>query len=316
MSQQRSRRLTIDPATGPHANKAAGKPAFDELKASEFRQRGERSRRQRSLQERTEVLSELNRRKDEFLAMVSHELRNPLGAIRNAVHVLNLLRNEDALQEKARTIIEHQVAQLTRLVDDLLEVSRIATGKLDLRQDRVVMSGIVERAVETARPLMNLGRHELGVSLSPQPVWLFADAARLEQVVVNLLVNAAKYTGEGGQVRLTVGQEDGECVLRVRDTGVGIAPGLLPHVFDLFTQEKRSQEQSCGGLGIGLALVKQLVEMHKGRVEVHSTVGRGSEFVVRLPVVSPATQPPAEHLMALGIFQGPRLPSNRDSMVG
>jgi CheY-like chemotaxis protein/two-component sensor histidine kinase len=201
------------------------------------------------------------------------------------VHLLGLQKNEDQLQHQARTIIERQVTQLTRLVDDLMEVSRITTGKVHLRHDRVVVSDIVERAVETARPLMDQRRHELTMSLAPQPIWLNADAARLQQVVVNLLTNAAKYTDEGGHIWLTVQLEDDECVLRVRDTGVGMAPELLPRIFDLFTQAERSLDRSQGGLGIGLALVHRLVEMHQGRVEAYSALGHGSEFVVRLPVV-------------------------------
>jgi CheY-like chemotaxis protein len=148
--------------------------------------------------------------------------------------------------------------------------------------------------VETARPLMDQRGHELTVALPPQPIWLDADAARLEQVVVNLLTNAAKYTDKGGHIWLTVQQEGDECVLRLRDTGVGIAPELLPHIFDLFTQAERTLNRSKGGLGIGLALVQRLVEMHRGRVEVYSALGQGSEFVVRLPVVlAPAPQPPS-----------------------
>jgi len=181
------------------------------------------------------------------------------------------------------------VTQLTRLVDDLMEVSRITTGRVQLRQDRVAMNGIVERAVESARPLIEHHGHELTVSLSPEPIWLDADAARLEQVIVNLLTNAAKYTADGGRIGLTVEQRGDECVLRVKDTGVGIAPELLPKVFDLFTQAERSLDRSQGGLGIGLALVQRLVELHRGRVEAMSVLGQGSEFVVRLPVVvSPA----------------------------
>ena len=241
-----------------------------------------------------EALKESDHRKNEFLAMLSHELRNPLAPILNAVHLLRLSKNENQLQQQARTIIERQVTQLTRLVDDLMEVSRITTGRVQLRHDRVVVSGIVERAVETARPLLNQRRHVLTVSLPPQPIWLNADAARLEQVVVNLLTNAAKYTDEGGHVWLTVQHEGDECVLRLRDTGVGIAPELLPRIFDLFTQAERSLDRSQGGLGIGLALVQRLVEMHLGKVEVYSVLGHGSEFVVRLPLVSiPAPQPPS-----------------------
>ena len=213
----------------------------------------ERSRLERQTKEQAAALSDLHRRKDEFLAMLSHELRNPLAPILNAVQLLRLQKNENQLQQQARTIIERQVGQLTRLVDDLMEVSRITTGRIQLRQERVAVSGIVERAVETARPLMDQRRHELTVSLPPQPIWLYADAARLEQVVVNLLTNAAKYTDEGGHIWLTVQQEGDECVLRVRDTGVGIAPELLPRIFDLFTQAERSLDRSQGGLGIGLA---------------------------------------------------------------
>ena len=245
------------------------------------------------------------RRKDEFLAMLSHELRNPLAPITNAVQLLRLQKNEDQLQHQARTIIERQVGQLTRLVDDLLEVSRITTGRIHLQQERIALNGIVERAVETARPLMNQRRHELTVSLPPQPIWLYADAARLEQVVVNLLTNAAKYTADGGHISLVVQQEGDEAVLRVRDTGVGIAPELLPRIFDLFTQAERSLDRSQGGLGIGLCLVQRLVEMHGGRVEVYSALGQGSEFVVRLPVMAtPAS--------AAAIDRPKKLPSRLD----
>jgi CheY-like chemotaxis protein/two-component sensor histidine kinase len=232
------------------------------------------------------------------LAMLSHELRNPLPPIANAVQLLRLQKDEAPIQRQARTIIERQVAQLTRLVDDLMEVSRISTGRVQLRLERAVVNSIVERAVESARPLIDRHEHELTVALSPQPIWLYADAARLEQVVVNLLNNAAKYTKDGGRISLTVLREGDECVLRLRDTGVGIAPELLPRIFDLFTQAERSLDRSQGGLGIGLALVQRLVELHRGRVEAISVLGRGSEFVVRLPVpLSDAPQPapaPAE----------------------
>jgi PAS domain S-box-containing protein len=240
----------------------------------------ERSRMERRLREQTEALADLHRRKDEFLAMLSHELRNPLTPILNAVHLLRLQTNEDQLLQRARAVIERQVNQLARLVDDLMEVSRISTGRVQLRQERVAVSGIVERAVETARPQIDQRRHEITVSLPPETIWLYADAARLEQVVVNLLTNAAKYTDEGGHIWLTVGQESDECVLRVRDTGVGIGPELLPRIFDLFTQAERSLDRSQGGLGIGLALMHRLVEMHRGRVDAYSALGHGSEFVV------------------------------------
>jgi PAS domain S-box-containing protein len=246
------------------------------------------------LQQLAASLSEADLRKNEFLAMLAHELRNPLAPILNAVHLLRLGNNESPLQQQARTMIERQVGQLTRLVDDLLEVSRITTGRVHLRQERIVVSGIVARAAETVHPLMDRHRHELTVTVPPQPIWLYADAARLEQVVVNLLTNAAKYTDDGGRVWLSVEQEGVEAVLRVRDTGVGISPQLLPRVFELFTQAERSLDRAQGGLGIGLALVQRLVEMHGGRVEAYSVLGRGSEFVVRLPVVPMlALQPPS-----------------------
>jgi CheY-like chemotaxis protein/two-component sensor histidine kinase len=232
-------------------------------------------------------LSDLHRRKDEFLAMLSHELRSPLAPIANAVQLLGLPNGaESSLQKQARGIIERQVGHLQHLVDDLLEVSRITTGRVQLRQERVAIRGIVEGAIETSRPLVDQRKHELVVSLPNETIWLNADAARLEQVVVNLLTNAAKYTEIGGHIWLSVLVEEHECVLRVRDTGVGISPSLLPKIFDLFTQAERSLDRSQGGLGIGLALVQRLTELHGGRVEVKSSLGQGSEFVIRLPLLS------------------------------
>ncbi len=253
----------------------------------------ERSKLEKQMLEQTEALANLHRRKDEFLAMLSHELRNPLAPITNAVQILSLQKNEDKLQHQARTIIERQVVQLTRLIDDLMEVSRITTGKINLKLERVGLNGVVERGSETARPLMNQHHHELIVSVSPQPIWVYADPARLEQVVVNLLNNAAKYTANGGTIAISVQRVGDEAVLRVRDSGVGIAAELLPHIFELFTQAERSLDRSQGGLGIGLSLVQRLVEMHHGKVEVTSTLGQGSEFIVHLPIMfAPATSPP------------------------
>jgi PAS domain S-box-containing protein len=254
----------------------------------------ERRRFEKQIMEQAEALADLHRRKDEFLAMLSHELRNPLAPISNAVHLLRLQKGENSIQQQARVIIERQVGQLSHLVDDLLEISRINTGRIRLRQERVSVSGIVECAVESVRPLIDRHKHQLTVTLSPQPIWLYADVARLEQVLVNLLNNAAKYTDDGGHLWLTVQQEDAACVLRVRDTGIGITPELLPRIFDLFTQAARSLARSQGGLGIGLTLVHRLVEMHGGTVEAYSALGQGSEFVVRLPMaVSPTSQPPS-----------------------
>jgi PAS domain S-box-containing protein len=245
----------------------------------------ERDHLENTMREQAAALEDLHRRKDEFLAMLSHELRNPLSPIASALQLLGRQKNEDKLQHQARIVIERQVGQLTRLIDDLLEVSRITTGTIHLQQALIVMNGVIENAVETVRPLLDQRQHELTVSLSLNPIWIFADAARIEQVVVNLLTNAAKFTDKGGHVWLTVEQEGDECAIRVRDTGVGIAPELLPRVFDLFTQAERSLDRSQGGLGIGLALVQRLVEMHRGRVDVSSIVGHGTEFTVRLPVI-------------------------------
>ncbi len=259
----------------------------------------ERSKLEIQMQEQTKALADLHRRKDEFLAMLSHELRNPLAPITNAVQLLSLQKNEDKLQRQACTIIERQVGQLTRLIDDLLEVSRISTGRIHLQLERVGLNGIVERGVETTRPLMDQHNHDLTVSLSSQPIWVYADTSRLEQVVVNLLTNAAKYTHDRGTISIAVQREGDKAVLRVQDSGVGIAPDLLPHIFDLFTQAERSLDRSQGGLGIGLSLVQRLVEMHEGKVEVESTLGKGSEFVVHLPIMSApsATPTSAKNIM-------------------
>ncbi len=247
-----------------------------------------------ALRHSVEALADLDRRKDEFLAMLSHELRSPLAPISNAVQLLRLHKNEDPLQHQARTIIERQVGQLKHLVDDLLEVSRITTGRVHLRQERLDLRGIVERAMETARPVIEQRQHEVTLALPSEPTWLYADAARMEQVAVNLLTNAAKYTDAGGHIWLTVQQEGDAAVLRVRDTGTGIAPELLPRIFDLFTQADRSLDRAQGGLGIGLSLVQRLVDLHGGTVEVSSVFGKGSEFVVRLPVMqAPLPPPPA-----------------------
>ena len=233
----------------------------------------------------SEALAELNRRKDEFLAMLSHELRNPLAPISTAVQVLRLDQEVDAARQTAMSILERQVAHLTRLVDDLLEVSRISTGRIRLQPEHVDLRHIAERAVEVVRSSIAQREHELSVSPDSDPVWLHADPTRIEQVIVNLLTNAAKYTNVKGQIRLTIEREGNEAVLRVADTGVGIAPDLLPNVFDLFSQAERSLDRSQGGLGVGLTIVQRLVSMHGGHVEAHSAgLGQGSEFVVRLPL--------------------------------
>ena len=252
----------------------------------------QRKQAQQQLLALTQTLADQDRRKDEFLAMLGHELRNPLAPISNAMHLLRQQKGENPIQRQARQVIERQTEQLTCLVDDLLEVSRITTGQVQLRREHIAMAGIIERAVETAQPLIFQRRHTLAVTLAPQPLWLHADASRLEQVVVNLLNNAAKYTEHGGCIDLSVEQDNEFAVLRLRDTGFGIAPELLPHIFELFTQAARSLDRSEGGLGIGLCLVQRLVELHGGSVSVQSTLGHGSEFTVRLPLAQTEVAPP------------------------
>ncbi len=250
----------------------------------------ERSRVANQMREQAALLSDLHRRKDEFLAMLSHELRSPLAPITSAVQLLGLQHgSESPIQEQARRIIERQLTRLQHLVDDLLDVSRITTGRIQLRREPVPVSGIVEVAVETVRGLIQERQHVLTVTVPSEPIWLHADAARLEQVVVNLITNAAKYTSEEGQIWLTVTQEGSECVIQVRDTGVGISPELLPYVFDLFSQAERSLDRSQGGFGIGLALVQRLTDLHGGTVEARSVLGKGSEFTVRLQVLPIST---------------------------
>jgi signal transduction histidine kinase/ActR/RegA family two-component response regulator len=245
-------------------------------------------------------LREADRRKDEFLATLAHELRNPLATVRNALHVLQLPGVDDASAARAREMMGRQVEQLVRLVDDLLDVSRVMHGRIALRRERVGVAAVLTRAVETARPAIDAAGHELTVALPAEPVWVDADVVRLTQVVGNLLHNAAKYTERGGRISLGAGREGDEAVIRVRDTGIGIRPDMLSRIFDLFVQTDRAADRSQGGLGIGLTLVRRLVEMHGGRVQALSDgPGTGSAFVVRLPARPaacegpPASGPPA-----------------------
>ncbi|HEV8362093.1 MAG TPA: ATP-binding protein [Gemmatimonadaceae bacterium] len=239
--------------------------------------------------ERVRLIRELrdaDRRKDEFLATLAHELRNPLAPIRNALHIMQLAEDDGAAIDQARTMMERQLKQMVRLIDDLLDVSRITRGKLDLRKERVELAAVISNAVDTTRPLIEAAGHSLTVSLPPQPIYLDADPMRLAQVFANLLNNAAKYTDRGGRIWLSAALDEREIVITVRDTGIGIPAEALPTVFEMFAQVDRSLEKSQGGLGIGLTLVKRLVEMHGGTVEARSDgPGKGSEFIARLPVV-------------------------------
>jgi signal transduction histidine kinase len=234
-----------------------------------------------------EQLQDASQRKDEFLAMLSHELRNPLAPIRNAVEVIRRLAPPDPKLTMARDVVDRQVTLLARLVEELLDVSRISQGKIALKKEPVELSRIISHSVETARPLIDARAQTLSVSVPPAPVWLSADFARLSQVVANLLNNAAKYTGEGGRIELTADAGEGEATISVRDNGTGIETALLPKVFDLFVQGDRALDRGQGGLGIGLTLVKRLVELHDGTVAVASEgPNRGSTFTVRLPCIS------------------------------
>ncbi len=243
-----------------------------------------------ALRERANQLAEADRRKDEFLATLAHELRNPLAPIRNALHILRSAAGKGPSDRRLHDMMERQVGHMVRLVDDLLEISRITRGKIELRPEPVEVQSVIRSAVDTSRPLLDEAGHTLEISAPESPLVVHADPVRLSQVVANLLNNAAKYTPTGGRIFLAVRQDESDVVISVRDTGVGIPAEMLPRVFELFTQIDRTRKHSQGGLGIGLALVKSLVEMHRGRVEAHSEgPGLGSEFVVRLPLATSAS---------------------------
>ncbi|HEV8256648.1 MAG TPA: ATP-binding protein [Casimicrobiaceae bacterium] len=237
-------------------------------------------------------LRDTDRRKDEFLATLAHELRNPLAPIRNALQIMRLTGNDKAAVEQARIMMDRQLGQMVRLIDDLLDVSRITRGKLELRKERVELAAVIKNAVDTARPHIEASGHELFVSLPTQPVYLDADPVRLAQVFSNLLNNAAKYMERGGKIWLAAERRGNLVDVTVRDTGIGIPPEALSSIFEMFAQVDISLEKAHGGLGIGLTLVKRLVEMHGGSVEARSAgVGRGAEFTAHLPVL--AESPPS-----------------------
>ena len=241
--------------------------------------------------EAEEKLLEASKRKDEFLAMLSHELRNPLAPIRNAVELVRRIAPADPRLVWARDVVDRQVTHMAQLVDDLLDVSRITQGKITLRKESLELEKVVNHAVETTRPLIEARGHVLELTLPGAPVWMVGDFARLAQVLANLLNNAAKYTPEGGAISLAAAVAEGQVTVTVRDNGVGIDRDLLPRVFDLFSQGERSLDRSLGGLGVGLTVVQRLVELHGGRVAVASDgPGRGAEFRVVLPCISEVPQ--------------------------
>ncbi len=240
-----------------------------------------------------EALRDADQRKDQFLAMLAHELRNPLAPISNAVQIMQLEGPNGPNFRWSTEVIEDQIKHMTRMVDDLLDVSRITRGKVDLQKETISLMEVVELAVEASRPLIDDYDHQLTVTLPPQPIIVDVDPARLAQVLSNLLNNAAKYTDERGHIALSAETADNEVIIRVRDSGIGISLDLLPKVFDLFTQADRTLSRSRGGLGIGLTLVRSLVELHGGRVTAQSEgLGQGSEFVVRLPIATSSVAAP------------------------
>jgi signal transduction histidine kinase len=262
--------------------------AVSGLEAANLALHGEISERARVEQQ----LKEAGRHKDEFLAMLAHELRNPLAPIHNAVRLMRMKSMSDAQSQWARDVIERQAAHLTRLVDDLLDVSRITRGKINIEPKPLELAAAVARAVETVQPLLQQQQHELRIDIPEQPLQLLGDLTRVTQILGNVLGNAAKYTNARGRIELSARPDGGEVEIRVRDNGIGIPAALLPTVFDLFNQAGVMDERSRGGLGIGLALVKRLVTLHGGSISAHSAgAGRGTEFVIRLPAATPERTP-------------------------
>ena len=265
-----------------------------------FRDITERKRLEQELRRRLAELADADRRKDEFLAMLAHELRNPLAAISSAVELSALTNAADQIAW-SKDVINRQIKHLSRLIEDLFDVSRITRGKIRLRKERLDVATIIKSAVESARPMIDARQHDLTISVAAEPLTAEADPLRLEQIVSNLLINAAKYTENRGQIWLSAAQEGDEIVIKVRDTGIGIPPDQLPRMFELFAQGDRSLARSEGGLGIGLTLGRSLAELHGGSLTATSAgMGKGSEFIVRLPAASPPSfddekpQPPLE----------------------
>jgi PAS domain S-box-containing protein len=235
------------------------------------------------------VLREADRRKDEFLATLSHELRNPLAPIRNALELLRRTGHDAALNERALAIMERQVRQLVRLTDDLLDVSRITRNRIELRRERLDLRTAIRSAIETIEPLSEAAGHVVSVDLPHEPLWVDGDVTRLAQALANLLDNAVKYSDRGGRIALRASVQDGDVTVSVADTGIGIDPASLPSIFDMFVQIEPSASRARTGLGIGLALAKRLVELHDGRIEARSEgVGRGTTLLIRLPMVAGA----------------------------
>lgn len=283
--------------TLPYGPKSPGEPAIhDELTRLNndlLTTQRELARKNSELERLQKQLVQADRRKDEFIATLAHELRNPLATIRTALDLMRLSTDDPALLEDVRTIMESQSQHLTRLVDDLLDVSRITSGKISLQKVTVELNKIVKSAVDATDALIKEKAHEVTVMLPPQRIFVEADPVRITQIISNLLSNAARYTPIGGHIRLSVIQKEQDVIISVKDTGVGIPSEMLHRIFDIFTQVDHSTEQSRSGLGIGLMVVKQLAELHGGSVKAHSEgPGKGSEFVVQLPIVGTSNGEP------------------------
>jgi two-component system CheB/CheR fusion protein len=275
----------------------------------------ERKRLESELQRRVAELAEADRRKDEFLATLAHELRNPLAPIRNALHLMREPGGDPRVLEPERAMAERQVVHLARLIDDLMDIARISRGKIELRKETLLLAPVVERAVASVRSALESRGHRLEVALPEAPIAVTADPTRLEQILGNLLNNAIKYTEPGGSIQVVVERERDDVVIKVCDSGVGIEPELLPHVFDLFFQAENHRDRSQGGLGIGLSLVRRLVEMHGGTIHAHSAgPHKGSQFVIRLPAL-PASREAQQSSEPGTARATPRKPPRRRVLV-
>jgi len=262
-----------------------------------------------ALRRREQLERETDRRKDEFIATLAHELRNPLAPISNAVSILKFSHDKPEVLGRATAIIERQTAHLVRLVDDLLDLSRITRGKMELRLRRVDLVSVINQAVETCGPMAASARQAVMLELPEQPIYLEADSARLAQVLTNLLGNACKFAGQSGRIKLTVARQDKLAIITVKDNGIGIPVNMLSFIFEMFSQVDQSLERTQSGLGIGLTLAKQLVELHGGKIEAHSDgLGKGSKFVIHLPLAtnqtpqSKAPQRPSEPVVSRRIL--------------
>jgi signal transduction histidine kinase len=267
-----------------------------------------------ALRKSEEVLKDADQRKDEFLATLAHELRNPLAPVRNSLELMKRANGNTALIDQVRSTMERQISHMVRLIDDLLDVSRITRNRLELKLEQVELANVLHDAVEACRPHCERAGHALTIVLPPEPIYLRADPTRLVQIFGNLLTNACKYTKPGGHIWLTAARQGNEVIVSVKDTGIGIPPVMLPKVFDLFTQIDNSLERSAGGLGIGLSLAKRLTEMHEGIVTAHSEgQDQGSEFIVRLPISSGVSSSEASSAVAMSAPPQPAADKSRSA---